>query len=121
MPVVYCTVISEGKDEEWEFLWNKFEMENVAAEQVTILSALGCTKKPHLISVIVTRSNDKCQCDKLTNIKFKYSQKYLNLILSDSIRLQDKRLAFLSTLSQQQNVDSVLDFVTTNHQNITEV
>lgn len=51
VPVVYCSVISEGTDKEWNILWNKFQMENVAAEQVTILNALGCTKQANLILV----------------------------------------------------------------------
>lgn len=51
VPVVYCSVISEGSDEEWEYLWSKFQAENVAAEQVTILNALGCTKQTNLIKV----------------------------------------------------------------------
>lgn len=51
LPVVYCTVISEGSSKEWEYLWNKFKSENMASEQVTILNALGCTKHAKLISV----------------------------------------------------------------------
>lgn len=51
VPVVYCSVISEGADQEWNYLWKKFESENVAAEQVTILNALGCTKHANLITV----------------------------------------------------------------------
>lgn len=51
--VVYCSVVSEGADKEWDFLFEKFEKENVAAEQVTILNALGCTKKSHLIKVSI--------------------------------------------------------------------
>lgn len=51
MPVVYCSVVSEGTDKEWNFLWNKFKAENVAAEQVTILNSLGCTKQAKLIEV----------------------------------------------------------------------
>lgn len=50
-PVVYCTAISEGGENEWNFLWDRFQKENVAAEQVVILSALGCTKNPTILKV----------------------------------------------------------------------
>lgn len=45
MPVVYCTAIAEGSENEWNLLWNKFKLGNVASEQATILNALGCSKK----------------------------------------------------------------------------
>ena len=51
VPVVYCSVISEGTDQEWDYLWKKFQSENVATEQVTILNALGCTKHANLTTV----------------------------------------------------------------------
>ncbi|XP_031619288.1 membrane alanyl aminopeptidase-like [Contarinia nasturtii] len=94
VPVVYCTVVREGSDKEWEYLWEKFKTENVAAKQDTILKALGCTKRPDLIT------------------------KYFNYILSDNIRTQDKLSALRSTLSQQINIDLVLEFIITNHTNI---
>lgn len=52
VPVVYCTVIREGSNTEWELFWEKFKRENVAAEQVVILNALGCTKESQLVEVI---------------------------------------------------------------------
>lgn len=54
-PVVYCSVVSEGTDKEWNFLWNKFRAENVAAVQETILKSLGCTKQAKLIEVFQNR------------------------------------------------------------------
>lgn len=33
-------------------MWNRFLTENVAAEQVVILTALGCTKDPETLKVI---------------------------------------------------------------------
>lgn len=32
-------------------MWNRFEAENVAAEQVVILNALGCTKSETVLTV----------------------------------------------------------------------
>lgn len=51
-PVVYCTAIAEGTREEWEFLWKKYLTENVAAEQVLILTSLGCTKDANILKVM---------------------------------------------------------------------
>lgn len=51
VPVIYCSVVTQGNGTEWNYLWKKFESENVAAEQVTILGALGCTKNEDLIKV----------------------------------------------------------------------
>ncbi|GLV41002.1 uncharacterized protein CBL_04526 [Carabus blaptoides fortunei] len=42
--VVYCTAIRHGTKEDWNHLWEMYETSNVNAEQVTILSALGCAK-----------------------------------------------------------------------------
>lgn len=50
-PVVYCSVIAEGSEKEWDFLWDKCMKTNVAAEQVAIFTSLGCAKKPELIKV----------------------------------------------------------------------
>ena len=50
-PVVYCTAMREGTVASYNFLWNKFLVENVAAEQVLILSSLGCVKTTSLVHV----------------------------------------------------------------------
>lgn len=50
-PVVYCSVMAEGSEEDWEFLWDKCMKTNVAAEQVLILNSLGCTNNTDLIKV----------------------------------------------------------------------
>lgn len=51
VPLVYCSALEHGSDKEWKFLWNKFTITNLAAEQKTILNAMGCTKQVHLIKV----------------------------------------------------------------------
>lgn len=48
-------------------------------------------------------------------------QKYLNLILSNEIRLQDKHTALVSTLKHRQNIELVLDFVTNEHEEIAKM
>ncbi|KAJ6645268.1 Membrane alanyl aminopeptidase, partial [Pseudolycoriella hygida] len=94
-PVVYCTAITEGNSSTWNFMWNRFLTENVAAEQVVILTALGCTKDPAIL------------------------KDYLAKIISNSVRLQDKQSAFTSTYNNHDsNVQIVLDFVTANYSSI---
>lgn len=51
VPVVYCTVVAEEPDYEWDFLWKKYITENVAAEKMVILTALGCTKSADTLKV----------------------------------------------------------------------
>lgn len=89
-PVVYCAAISEGTAQDWDFLWDKYKKADVAAEQVVILNALGCTKDPKLL------------------------KKYLDLIYSNEVRLQDKAAAFGSTLTHKENADYVFEYLTNN-------
>jgi aminopeptidase N len=47
--VVYCSAVSNGGQEEWNFLYDEFMKSNVASDQVLILSALGCTRDATLL------------------------------------------------------------------------
>ena len=38
----YCTALRYGTESDFEYLLNKYRSSNVAAEQITILKALGC-------------------------------------------------------------------------------
>lgn len=46
--VVYCNGLryseSDAAVTKWDFLWQKLQSTKIASEDVTILSALGCTK-----------------------------------------------------------------------------
>lgn len=42
--VVYCTAMRHGTADDWDFLYKQYRKANVAAEQTTILSALGCSQ-----------------------------------------------------------------------------
>lgn len=95
--VVYCTAIAQGNQTVWDLFWNRFRNANVAAEQVLILNALGCTK------------------NNVTLIG------YLDRILGDGVRLQDKASAFAATYNEQaENVQTVLDYVLANHERIAQ-
>ncbi|XP_055851073.1 aminopeptidase N-like isoform X2 [Episyrphus balteatus] len=47
--VVYCTSIRNGKEDEWQFLWQRYRNSNVASEKQTILSALGCSREQKIL------------------------------------------------------------------------
>jgi aminopeptidase N len=48
--LVFCTALAHGEEEEWNFLWERYTESVIATEQVTILSALGCTKNESLLT-----------------------------------------------------------------------
>jgi hypothetical protein len=48
--VVYCSALSNGGEEDWNFLWDQYRKSNVATDQVLILAALGCTKNNTLLN-----------------------------------------------------------------------
>ncbi|XP_037711087.1 aminopeptidase N [Drosophila subpulchrella] len=41
--IVYCTSIKRGSDEDWEFLWMRYQKANVANEKETIMDSLACS------------------------------------------------------------------------------
>lgn len=94
---VYCTAIREGGKAEWDALWNKFVVENVAAEQVLILSSLGCSKDETII------------------------KGYLDLIfVQDSkVRSQDRAAAVTATYTQNpENVDFLYNYIVASKENM---
>jgi hypothetical protein len=47
--LVFCTALKHGGEEDWNFLWERYQESIITTEQVTILSALGCTKNESLL------------------------------------------------------------------------
>ncbi|XP_050699392.1 aminopeptidase N-like [Eriocheir sinensis] len=47
---VYCHAIAEGGEEEWTFAWGQYLAAAVGSEKVKLLQAMGCTKRPWLLS-----------------------------------------------------------------------
>lgn len=74
---VYCAAIKNGTNEDWEFLWTRYQKSNVAAEQGIILIALGCSQDVKVL------------------------QRYLGLIFdpSEVIRKQDSVMSFASVVA----------------------
>lgn len=52
---VYCVGIRTSDDNVWYTVWNRFLRTDLHTEQELLLSALGCTKTPHLIDKWVLR------------------------------------------------------------------
>ncbi len=52
---VYCTAIREGGVAEWDFAFRKYKTATVAAESARLLSALGCSSEPWILSRSVQR------------------------------------------------------------------
>lgn len=96
---VYCSTVRHGSDEDWEFLWTRYQKSNVASEKRTILSSLGCTREVWLL------------------------QRYLELSFDpkEIIRKQDSTLGFQAVASSEvgfllakkyfiENVDQIHKF-----------
>lgn len=97
---VYCTAIREGGQTEWNVLWDKFVVENVAAEQVLILSSLGCSKDATVIKGY------------LDNI----------FMVNSKVRSQDRAAAISATYTQNpENVDILYNYIVDSKENMAEM
>lgn len=47
--VVYCTVVRQGSQTEFYFLWSRLEKESIANEILNLLEGMSCTEDPSLI------------------------------------------------------------------------
>lgn len=87
--VIYCTALTEGSFQEWYFAYKQYKRTNSASEKEEILTSLGCTTKPWLLS------------------------KYLNLIINSTsgILKQDGALAFRAVASNAIGYEIAFDFL----------
>jgi aminopeptidase N len=90
--VVYCTSLREGGVAEWQFAFKQYKETNHASEKEILLSAMGCTTKPWLLS------------------------KYLNLTLAadSAIRKQDGARVFSSVAKNFAGYELAYEFLYTN-------
>ncbi|KDR22501.1 Aminopeptidase N [Zootermopsis nevadensis] len=56
--LVFCTALENGGEEEWNLLWERYQESVITTEQVTILSALGCTRNQSLLAQYLEKSID---------------------------------------------------------------
>ncbi|EDV90658.1 aminopeptidase N isoform X2 [Drosophila grimshawi] len=96
--VIYCTALAEGSYQEWYFAYKQYKRSNSASEKEEILTSLGCTTKPWLLS------------------------KYLNLTLNSTsgILKQDGALAFRAVASNAIGHEMAFDFLQTNIKEIAD-
>uniref|UniRef100_A0AAG5CSS6 Aminopeptidase N n=1 Tax=Anopheles atroparvus TaxID=41427 RepID=A0AAG5CSS6_ANOAO len=47
---VYCTAIKYGDETEWDFAWERFQKATVASEKEILLSAMGCSRVPWILT-----------------------------------------------------------------------
>lgn len=93
---VYCTAMREGTEEDFDFLFQKWEKETISTEQTLLITVMGCVSDPKLV------------------------EKYYNKILND-IRRQDKSSAINALYSENDSsVDLVFDLITSSYQKFDE-
>lgn len=56
--VVYRTAIKHGSDEDWDFLWTRYQKANVATEKQIILDSLGCSQEVWVLQRYLERNFD---------------------------------------------------------------
>ncbi|PNF37826.1 Aminopeptidase N [Cryptotermes secundus] len=94
--LVFCTALEHEGEEEWNFLWERYQESIITTEQVTILSALGCTKNEELLK--------------------QYLEKSINS--NSGIRKQDAASVFSSVYSNPDGVATAFDFLKNNFNEI---
>ncbi|XP_043064909.1 aminopeptidase N-like [Drosophila ficusphila] len=55
---IYCYAIRHGSDEDWDFLWTRYQRSNVASEKFTFLNSLSCTWEVWLLQRYLERIFD---------------------------------------------------------------
>ncbi|XP_037811400.1 aminopeptidase N isoform X2 [Lucilia sericata] len=97
-PTIYCTALAEGSFQEWYFAYKQYKRTTSASEKEQILSSLGCTTKPWLLS------------------------KYLNMTINPTsgILKQDGARAFKAVAENPIGFEIALDFLQTNIKDIAE-
>ncbi|XP_075149907.1 suppressor of ER stress-induced death [Haematobia irritans] len=48
--IIYCTAIAYGTEAEWDFAYERFKKSSVSTEKEILLSALGCSREPWIVS-----------------------------------------------------------------------
>ncbi|XP_037943344.1 aminopeptidase N-like [Teleopsis dalmanni] len=97
-PTIYCTALAEGSFQEWYFAYKQYKRSTSASEKEQILTSLGCTTKPWLLS------------------------KYLNMTINPTsgILKQDGARAFRSVAKNPIGYEIAFDFLQTNIKEIAD-
>nr|CAD7588110.1 unnamed protein product [Timema genevievae] len=92
---VYCSALKYGGEEEWSFAWKRYKKANVAAEKMTLLSALGCTRETWLLYRLL----DLAHKDD-TDIRKQDSHTLFASIARNEVGLEIARNFFTSNIKQ---------------------
>ena len=86
---IYCQAVSNGDDEEWNFVWDRYNASNVGSEKRLFLSALSCSKEIWLLN------------------------KYLNMSLTEGsgIRKADGKIVISRIASNEIGRDLAFNFI----------
>ncbi|XP_073818645.1 suppressor of ER stress-induced death [Musca autumnalis] len=90
--IVYCTAIAFGTEGEWDFAFERFQKSSVSTEKEILLSSLGCSREPWIISRFL-----------------KYS-----ISGENGIRKQDVHRVFMGVTSNVVGQKIAFDFMHTN-------
>ncbi|KFB52686.1 AGAP013001-PA-like protein [Anopheles sinensis] len=95
---VYCTAIKYGDETEWDFAWERFQKATVASEKEILLSAMGCSRVPWILT------------------------RYLESSMSDEsgIRKQDAFRVFLSVADNVIGQSLAFDYMRNNWSKLKE-
>jgi len=96
--LIFCTALEHGDEKEWNILWARYKESIITTEQVTILSALGCTKNVSLLTQYLEMSIDE----------------------NSGIRKQDAASVFSAVYSNPYGVETAFNFLKSNFQKISE-
>ncbi|KAE8618156.1 hypothetical protein XENTR_v10009290 [Xenopus tropicalis] len=55
---VYCTAVAQGGEQEWNFVWDRFQLTDIAQEQDKLRAALACSKEPWILNRFLEYSLD---------------------------------------------------------------
>lgn len=117
---IYCITLREGGVQEWNFAYKQLQDTTSASEKEIILSALGCTQKPWLLTKYeLEPSSNLPTTTCATEI---YFRRYLNLTITPNspIRKQDGARAFASVARNIVGSEIAFDFLYTNIGQIAE-
>lgn len=99
--------------DEWYFLYKNYLETKLSTEEVTIISALGCTKDANLIKESVNLHKTKFY-DSYENT-FRYIGK---IMTTEDFRTQDVATVFSSIYSQTYGVTNLYNFLKQNYKEL---
>ena len=108
--VAYCTVIREGGEREWDFVFARFKMSKIPSERSRLLRALGCSTELWLLN----RYNQQLNTEKSKQSVFIFRFLHMSIDESSGIRKQDVGSVFSVVSSNTYGRDLAFDFLREN-------